>query len=389
MAGKRIGILTFHRSINYGAFMQCFSLATRLRKELPACEVEVIDYESRVVHDAYRPRLSPGCIKHPTRYPGQLRRYRKFRAAWKTLPLSDRYFIFDREDDEFFRYVSERYDGVIVGSDAVWNWLWRGFPNPYLLGFSEKFKKYSYAASAYGMGLSHVGEREKEYFSKALAGYRFIGVRDEYTANLVQMLRPEQKAVYTCDPTVFLDMDAVYAMLEESRESFAGKLRQKYHIPLNKKIICVMDTQRDIIRSIRQRYGGECFIISLYNLLPGADRCMIDLGPFEWAVIFTLCDVTVTSYFHGMLLSLRNNTPVISIDRTQFSKDYEGKIHDVMRRLGILEFFFSDSDPCEEVLAKMDELLKNGEGYREKTAGALGRLSQSSDVFFETLRNEF
>ena len=39
----RIGILTFHRSVNNGAVIQCYSLSKRLQKEFPDADVEVID----------------------------------------------------------------------------------------------------------------------------------------------------------------------------------------------------------------------------------------------------------------------------------------------------------------------------------------------------------
>ena len=40
----KLGILTFHKSINYGAFMQCYALSQRLQRDFPQIEVEVIDY---------------------------------------------------------------------------------------------------------------------------------------------------------------------------------------------------------------------------------------------------------------------------------------------------------------------------------------------------------
>ena len=41
---KKIGILTFHKAINYGAYLQAFSLSERLKKEFSDCHVEIIDY---------------------------------------------------------------------------------------------------------------------------------------------------------------------------------------------------------------------------------------------------------------------------------------------------------------------------------------------------------
>ena len=49
----RVGILTFHKSINYGAFMQSYSLAKRLEKDFANCQIEIIDYMTRRMHDNY------------------------------------------------------------------------------------------------------------------------------------------------------------------------------------------------------------------------------------------------------------------------------------------------------------------------------------------------
>ena len=40
----KIGILTFHRPINYGAFLQSFALSDYLKKIFPNEEFEIVDY---------------------------------------------------------------------------------------------------------------------------------------------------------------------------------------------------------------------------------------------------------------------------------------------------------------------------------------------------------
>ena len=48
----KIGILTFHKAQNYGAFMQCYALSKELEKRFPGHTVEVIDYTSyNLQHD--------------------------------------------------------------------------------------------------------------------------------------------------------------------------------------------------------------------------------------------------------------------------------------------------------------------------------------------------
>ena len=45
----KIGILTFHRSTNNGALIQCFALCKQLQTDFPDCIIEVVDYEMPIV----------------------------------------------------------------------------------------------------------------------------------------------------------------------------------------------------------------------------------------------------------------------------------------------------------------------------------------------------
>ena len=49
----RIGILTFHRAHNYGAFLQCLSLVSKLKKEFPNDCIEVVDVNTKEMNDYY------------------------------------------------------------------------------------------------------------------------------------------------------------------------------------------------------------------------------------------------------------------------------------------------------------------------------------------------
>ena len=51
---KKIGILTYHRSINYGAFLQAYSLYNAIKKRYgDKWIVEIIDYESEKAYKVY------------------------------------------------------------------------------------------------------------------------------------------------------------------------------------------------------------------------------------------------------------------------------------------------------------------------------------------------
>lgn len=40
----KVGILTYHRSLNYGAVMQAYCLAEEIQKRFPDVSVEIVDY---------------------------------------------------------------------------------------------------------------------------------------------------------------------------------------------------------------------------------------------------------------------------------------------------------------------------------------------------------
>ena len=148
----RIGILTFHRSINYGAYMQALSLSHEIQTRFPDHQVEVIDYTSLAMEKNYKVRFKKRMLRYPLEFFRKIRRKKVFRDSLKYLPLSPEHIIED-DTERIFEYIRGRYDVVVVGSDAVWNWIKRGFPNPYLLDIGEGVTKLSYAASAFGMGI--------------------------------------------------------------------------------------------------------------------------------------------------------------------------------------------------------------------------------------------
>lgn len=90
----KIGILTFHRSINYGAFMQCYALSHELMVRYPQHQVDVIDFEYLHKHNSYRAamRQFPFGIEYYFCY-------NRFQSDLKRLPLSSKSFITDRTDE--------------------------------------------------------------------------------------------------------------------------------------------------------------------------------------------------------------------------------------------------------------------------------------------------
>ena len=106
--------------------------------------------------------------------------------------------------------------------------------------------------------------------------------------------------------------------------------------------------------------------------------------------LFSLCDLTITNFFHGTLLSLRNGTPVIAVDHTAFGATYKGKLQDVTGRVGISDCFFklgqARADSWNAVFAKACDIMENNDAYRKRIAEGVESLSASKELFFDELK---
>lgn len=392
----RIGILTFHQSVNNGAVMQAYSLSKRLKKEYPYARVEIIDYRRISVNKTYSysfvDYIKGGSfvikIKKLIKLfldPNMLRRMRKrtkvFENCIDALPLSKDVIISDGTD-EVYTYIEDNYDVLIVGSDAVWNYVTRGFPSAYFPKADLKVKKLSYAASCYGMDYLTIPEEEKNEVGKVFSGFDFIGVRDEATENFVKWTGCKSEPHHTCDPTVFLDVDDLpidVSVLEK-------KLSQR-GFDFTKPAIGIMGTDK-MLSMVRSFYGEEYQLVSLYNYIKDADVNLYDLEPYEWAYVFRYFKLIFTTFFHGTLLSLRNGVPLICIDlNTEFGKKHTPKTLDVLRRVGFEDWYFSTdykSKNFDEIKAKADELLAGD--YHDAIISAMDKEAESFEVFNNALK---
>ena len=327
----KIGILTFHRSINYGAFMQCYSLSKRLQADFPEASIEVIDYTSSIIELQYRNRITNA----PTPEIGkQLKAQEEaFCASLSALPLSSWRCVSD-DPLELAAYLNEHYDIVIVGSDAVWNWNVRGFPNGYFLK-DYHGKKLSYAASAHGQSFYDMTPEQKQYLSDAFHDFSYIGVRDCSTEKMLHYIDSDLDVHHNCDPTLLLEMD----LLPCDTDLLKTKL-ERSGIDLKRPIVGLMASGDVVGKQLRKYMDPSVQFAAVYAPNQWADAYLYDLSPFEWAKTFSYFGATVTHFFHGTLLSLVNGTAVFPVELgTSYTTHYQTKINDVLTRMNLLNWY--------------------------------------------------
>ena len=136
----KVGILTFHKAQNYGAYLQCYSLLNKLSEIFPDHDFEVIDYSSKNLVNDYEKNFrqkifaKSGSLKPPpvlvakrfvkylltlgkqTQIAKDARaRKKNFEAVLNKLTLSKESLITD-DAVLFSDFLNGKYDVIIVGS---------------------------------------------------------------------------------------------------------------------------------------------------------------------------------------------------------------------------------------------------------------------------------
>lgn len=385
----KVGILTFHRSINYGAFMQSFALASEIQKRYGDI-VEIIDFEKKSKHQNY---AKPLCgLRYWLIFGNEYRQmYRRFQDDLKRLPLSKPELITD-DYNKVFDYINGKYDVVIVGSDAIWSYKkGLGLENPYWL-FGDKLKctKMSYAASAYGLDFKGVGDEDRRYIKQCLASFAYIGVRDGETERFVKAIGVEQPVHLNCDPTILLD--------RPDKEEAQRILYDRFGMTDRKKTVSVMFAlNQRYLKRIMKHLGKQDFqYVSLYHHLnwydrfnPFAPRILTDLSPYEWYLVYRCYYLNITTYFHGTALALKSNVPTIVLDNTNMGREYQSKQHQIMSDLNLEKYWFDNTSYSDEqakkILDVVDELVENHDKISSEIEKSMQIEKCKCESFFNVL----
>lgn len=287
----KVGILTFHRALNYGAVLQAYALQTVLdRLDI---ENEVIDYRCPHIEDAYRKRFVRGSVKRRLRqlliYPTLKRKGQKFLSF-----LSSRMKLSAESPDSGtqLRTCAGRYAAVIVGSDQVWNRECTGFDPAYFLDFiDDAKKKISYAAS---FGVSALSAADAEACQKLLRGFGTLSVREPQGEAIIRGLLSRDACV-NLDPTFLLSPETWMNIAKPPRR------REEY--------VLVYPVYRSaamfrFAAELARKNGLRLIILGDRLIAPVCADCVATAGPEEFLGYLINARYVVTNAFHGLAFSI-------------------------------------------------------------------------------------
>ena len=329
---SKIGIMTFHTALNYGAVFQTYALEKFLMNM--GHDVKVIDYRCPYTDKIYKPfYVSDG------KYLNALVRGILFGRIIKKKRIRFNKFLENRirlsqpiENMNLLNGITEEYDYFISGSDQVWSPISAGFDKAYFLPFATDEKKLSYAAS---IGATNISGEIISELKKRLSGFSCLSVREQSAKNMLEANGIHKPIYVHVDPTLLLQESDWKELCDER------VIKEEYILIFN-----VEKPIKDI--EFAKKYAGKNNLKIVYindrTVKKDASITYIEAPtPEQFLSLFKNASLIVTNSFHGTVFSIifKKNFYVELDNQKQYNVRVKGLLEE-------LEIYNRTIDDCSE-----------------------------------------
>lgn len=372
--GLQVGILTMHRVLNYGSFMQAYALKSVIesfghkvtfrdfKNGLPRHVGEKVKKSGGIRKLAKLPKVlsNISVALHNRRFKSELKKCFE-QVCWPALDVS-------QEAD-----YNLSADVMVIGSDEVFNYTQNhafGYV-PCLFGHGiDAPVIISYAASAgYANAEDVVNDGMKDEISSGLNRMKYIAVRDENTQELVERCINKSPTL-VIDPTLIYDFDELlpkspvvsgdYLLVY----AYAGRMAAR---------------EIEIVREFAAK--NQLKLVSAGAYHAWCDENIV-VSPFELLRVFKDAAFVVTDTFHGSIFAMKSHRQFATLIRQQHKLgSNSNKVLYLLRQFGLdsrivtdlsqLDNVLSTSTPWEVFRARLEPLQKQSHDFL-RTAFSVG-----------------
>ena len=312
----KVGILTYHSCLNYGANLQLYATVNSL---------------NRMGHDIY---VYDNCDY----------------AAGKCRHFVETHVRLTRpcRTEEDFRQETIRLgiEAILVGSDAVL-WFLPGkkeghgaYPNPFWLRWAQDLpvRKALIAASSMGVMFPKLSRKLRAELKRDLGFFDYISVRDKWTLYFMKYLGV-RGAELTFDPT-----SALPGLLDLNSHLLPGGLHSGKYLFFTFSNAEKADFWLENATKIAHSKGMKtCFVCHPDHLcsVNNVDVCISEImDPLDWLALLNKATGYIGVRFHPIVLSHFFNVPYFSCDYYCESGirsllNFRSKTRDFVRRVNI------------------------------------------------------
>lgn len=289
----KIGILTYHRSHNYGALLQ--AVATRIVLQKMGHDVSYVDY-----FPPYHKKMYSFFIWENFRGLNFKGKFLYILCRIKEYPFRKKRFdnfvsFINKEIEPYCKPLSEQYDIVVYGSDQIWRIQDElGDFNPIYFGAGElcATKHISYAAS---MGVMELSDKQKWRLKDLVGHLDSISVREKSLKSLLESMGVKN-VCQTLDPTLLLTAE------EWERIIPSNLITEKGYVLLYDLIKGSFDVGA-VKKFASERNLKVIELVGIANRRNSKVLRTTD-GPYQFLNLVRNADFVFTSSFHGLVFSL-------------------------------------------------------------------------------------
>ena len=289
----KIGIVTYHRTLNYGAVMQ--SLATRFVLEEMGHEVYYVDYWPNYHKEKYE------------MFPKEkFKNYNILRKVYFLIILLLRYKSKRKRIDNFEKFfqshiypycrsVDDSFDVVIYGSDQIWRKQKEiGDYNPFYFGDNKINTQHhiSYAAS---MGILPKSEADKAKVKELVSHIEKVSVREEGLRQLLLSL-DYKDVTLSLDPTLLLTSE------EWDKHLPTEKYEDKKYALMYIMGANAFDMKE--AKKFTESKGLKLIVLRGYATTRETSTNLTSAGPLEFIRLIKGAEYVFCASFHGLAFSI-------------------------------------------------------------------------------------
>lgn len=327
----KIGILTYHRTHNYGGCLQ--ALAMRLLLEKLGHVAYFVDYWPKYHQASYD-------IFSFEKYLRQRGVKAKVKLLLETIKFGRKALRRKRTfecflNEQVYPYckpITEAFDIVVYGSDQIWRkQAALNSYNPIYFGGNEIKAKKHIAFSA-SMGVIPTDDNDKALVANLLGKLDAISVREEQLCDFITDYCHLQATV-TLDPTLVVDGIVWRSFVKRTSDYNTYILVYALHDDLN-------------IKSIQQYAKSKGLTVKvLYGDVKKKETSTVinTAGPYEFLSLIYNANMVFTSSFHGLCFSLIYEKEVF----VSFSSNSD-RAKSLLQLAGIPERFLSPHCDCPQ-----------------------------------------
>ena len=286
---QKIGVLTFHKCINYGAYWQARCLVEGLQSRGNA--VTLLNYRSlRITRQEWMWAVHRGKPRsgHRPTWAQLFGKLARFIHSQSQLPYS-RPFSINRPK------TMEEFDLIVVGSDEVWN-----FHNPWYRGdplfFGAGLRAARWVSYAASFGSYPASDKLPKGYADLLRDFSEISVRDNNSRVLV---RDSTGA----DPQLVLDPCLLWT---PAPKTSTPVVRTPYAVVYGSNF-----SDEFVRQTIQWSRDQNVRLLSLGYFNSWAHENRLATSPSDFAHLVRDSRAVATNFFHGCIFALRFAIPFV------------------------------------------------------------------------------